>query len=79
MGEPDEAVVTFHPQIWVNERAMSGDEPRATFSIPVEDAMIEGELVADNSRESDTLKDHENAPTWVQEWPGPFYVTVNHE
>ena len=80
----DIAEVTFHPQQW-NEYAgdeyaePAADRDPTTFHVPVEDATDEnGEPLADATRESDILHEHENAPEWVRDWTGPFYVTVDY-
>lgn len=71
-----EAVVTFHPQIWRDNRAITGDETE-TYTLPIEDIVTDdGELPGDNTYESDALAWHEDAPKRAREWQGPFYVSV---
>lgn len=73
----DEAVVTFHPQIWHDNRALTSDDTE-TYAVPIEAALDDdGELLEDNTGESDRLTDHENAPERVQNWKGPHYVTID--
>lgn len=79
----EEAVrVTFHPQQWDEhlgeERAVEADDASTvTFIVPTDQATTEdGQLVDDDSRESDLLREHEEAPSWVNEWSGPFYITT---
>jgi hypothetical protein len=75
--EAEEAVVTFHPQIWHDNRAITSDDPER-FTVPIEDALTpEGELLEDDTGESDQLRHHENAPERAQQWDGPFYVTID--
>lgn len=75
--EAEEAIVTVYPQIWHNARAVTSDE-KERFKIPIEDATDDdGELLPDDSGESDPLKNHENAPERARKWQGPFYVTVD--
>jgi hypothetical protein len=72
-----EAVVTFYPQIWRNDRAITGDETE-TFTVPIEEAVgDDGELLEDNTDKSGVLAYHENAPERAQNWYGPFYVTID--
>ena len=73
----DEAVVTFHPQIWHDNRALTSDETE-TYTVPIEDVLDDnGELLTDDAGKSDALADHETAPERVQNGDGPFYVTIN--
>jgi len=67
--------VSFHPQVWRDNRALTGDP--IEFTVPREDAVnAEGDLYENNSAESDQLRNHENAPEKAQKWQGPFYVTI---
>lgn len=69
--------VTFHPQIWVNDRAVTGTETE-TYLVPLEKALTDGgELVADNTDASDRLARVEEAPDRAHNWDGPFYVTLD--
>jgi hypothetical protein len=70
------AVVTVHPQCWHQGRAIESDDVE-TFRVPVEDVLVDGDIVADDSGDSDRLKDHENAPDRARHWQGPFYVTID--
>jgi hypothetical protein len=75
----DEAVVTFHPQIWHDNRALTSDETE-TYTVPIEAALGDnGELLEDDSRESDALAAHENAPERAQNWSetDPYFVTID--
>lgn len=75
---PDENIthisLQFHPQEWEThyreEYAVT-----ARFVIPIEDAQRDdGSLIAEESQEMDTLKDHESAPDMVRDWSGPFEI-----
>ncbi|EMA56644.1 hypothetical protein [Halococcus thailandensis] len=75
----DEAVVTFHPQIWHDNRALTSDDTE-TYTVPVEAALDDnGELLEDDTGESDALATHENAPERAQNWSenDPYYVTID--
>ena len=67
--------VRFHPQAWINDYAVEVDAEGPTeFEV--------GEVAADvrdDSYPSDNLRDHENAPQWVKDWGGPFYVEILRE
>lgn len=73
------ASITFHPQRWNDDYAHDADpKGRTTWRVPLEDVITdEGQLVEDNSHESDALRYHERAPVWVKNWSGPFYVTID--
>ena len=78
-ADADEAVVTFHPQIWHGNRALTGDDIE-TYRVPIEAALGDnGKLLEDDSRESDGLADHENPSKRAQNWSknDPFYVTID--
>lgn len=69
-------IVTFHPQIWRNDHAVTGTETE-TYALPIEDVLDEnGELPESNTDESDELAWHDDAPKRARQWQGPFYVTV---
>jgi len=70
--------VVFSPQEWTDEYAMASEErDPVTYEVPRKDAENDnGELYEDDTHQSDQLADHENAPEWVQNWSGPFYVTI---
>lgn len=77
--DADEAVVTFHPQIWQDNRTLTSDDTE-TYTVPVEAALDDnGELLEDDTGESDELADHENAPDRAQNWSesDPFCVTID--
>jgi len=76
--EDEKAKVTFHPQAWQNDYAVPADpEGETEFIVPLSDATDEdGNLLENDTHESDVLKDHGNAPRWIREWNGPFYIEV---
>jgi hypothetical protein len=80
--------VTFHPQEWVDspgeahdwDRRQLADAPDrdpVTFFVPRAAATdAAGDLYPDESYEANLLADHGNAPTWVRDWDGPYYVRL---
>jgi hypothetical protein len=69
--------VTFYPQLWVDDRAVTGTDTR-TYLVPLEKALTDdGELVADNTGASDWLARVKEAPDRARNWDGPFYVTLD--
>jgi len=74
-------IATFTPQAWVNDYAIEVElEGEAEWDVTEFLASLtpearEDALVSD-SYESDVLRDLENAPAWVKDWSGPFYITV---
>jgi hypothetical protein len=73
--DADEAVVTFHPQMWKNDYAVSGDS--VTYRVPIEDALTDDGNLRTEHPDTDALAHHENAPEKAQNWYGPFYVTID--
>ncbi len=67
------AKAIFHPQMWVNDHAIEVDSTGPN----IWDIGAIDESILDDSYESDELRFHENAPQWVQDWPGPFYIEIN--
>lgn len=73
------ACVTFHPQVNEQERIRTLPETWS-YRVPLEDATDSaGFLLPDDSAESDALRDHENAPPVVQDYDGPFYITIQED
>lgn len=64
--------VRFHPQAWVNDWAIEVD-PQGETEWEAGDVADD---IADNTYESDDLRFHDNAPQWVRDWTGPFYVEI---
>lgn len=66
--------VRFVPQAWVNDYAMEVDPLGETvFEVSAEDA----KGLEDDTYESDDLRFHANAPEWIKEWSGPFYIQID--
>lgn len=66
--------VRFVPQVWVNDYAYNVDpEGEDTWEVPIQDIVD----IEPDDYESDDLRHADNAPQWVKDWSGPFYVTWN--
>ena len=70
----------FYPQAWVNDYAIDVDPEGDTEwdATPEILAMTVADRIKlkDNSYETDDLQYGVNAPQWVANWSGPFYITV---
>jgi hypothetical protein len=65
---------TFYPQAWHNDYAIAVDpEGSVTWTTNWPDHKP---LPSDNDYESDQLARESDAPLWIQNWSGPFYVEV---
>lgn len=77
---PERFRARFHPQAWQNDYAISVDpEGETEFDVTaeVEASLGEGrEIPDDDSYDSDELRHAANAPKWIREWSGPFYIQV---
>jgi hypothetical protein len=83
--------VTFHPQTWVDQAGdahewgrkqliPAEDRDPATFTVPRDDGTDgSGCVLEDESYEANLLQTHPDAPDWVTDWDGPYYVTVTSE
>lgn len=62
--------VTFRPQSWQNDYAIPAEpEGETFFLVPAED--VRGiDPCSDDADEA--LKQHPNAPSWIQDWRGPY-------
>jgi len=81
--------VTFHPQGWVKTSAKAHESGRkqlvpaedhdpVTFRIPWADGTgPDGDVFDDESYEANQLRDHPAAPDWVNDWEGPYFVTLD--
>lgn len=81
--------VTFHPQEWVDSPGKSHERGRkqlapaanrdpVTFAVPREDATHgDGRRYPDESYEANQLAIHTDAPDWVNNWDGPYFVTLD--
>jgi hypothetical protein len=68
--------VTFHPQLWVDDRAVTGTDTE-TYLVPIKKALTDNsDLVADDTDASDQLVWVNEAPERTRNWGGPFYVTL---
>jgi hypothetical protein len=66
----------FHPQAWQNDYAIPVDAEGPTTwecSWPTDKP-----LPKDDDYDSDDLRYEGNAPQWIQEWSGPFYVEITN-
>lgn len=71
------AVVTFYPQIWHDNRAVTSDDTEQ-FEVPINKATDDGgHLLKDCTSATDQLRHCENAPERAQNWYGPFYVEID--
>ena len=73
-------IAKFHPQAWVNDNAIEVD-PEGPTEWDVTDrivAMSREKAIAleDDQNDTDYLAWDDNAPKWIQDWQGPFYVEV---
>lgn len=94
MPETDSAAkieVTVHPQEWVDTAGKAHERGRkqlvpaeerdpVRFTIPRSDGTDStGQVYADESYEANRLRDHPEAPEWVTDWDGPYFVTLESE
>lgn len=75
------AVLEFIGEAWIDDRAHEVDDGRFTYEVPLahlrtSDGEWAIESTASSYHVSDLLKDHENAPETVQNWPGPFTIKL---
>jgi len=83
--------VTFHPQTWVDQAGdahewgrkqliPTEDREPATFTVPRDDGIdASGRVLEDESYEANLLQTHPDAPDWVTDWDGPYFVTLASE
>lgn len=69
------AKAIFHPQAWVNDHAIEVD-PEGETEWDVGDVSHD---LKGSTYESDELRFHSNAPAWVREWSGPFYIEIDRD
>lgn len=72
------AIARFHPQAWVNDYAIDAD-PEGETTWDITDAIVamgrEASLaLRDDDYASDYLRESTEAPAWIKEWSGPFYI-----
>lgn len=73
-------IATFVPQVWVNDHAVTCD-PLGETRFDVTDAILalgqtDALQLRDDDIRTDNLAQLPNAPDWIKNWPGPFYVAV---
>jgi hypothetical protein len=77
---PERFRARFYPQAWQNKYAIAVDpEGETEFDVTEEVEAIlanDGEIPEADTDQSDELKDAANAPKWVRDWSGPFYIEV---
>ncbi len=83
--------VTFHPQKWVDTSARAHESDRkqlipaeerdpVTATIPWKDGTDpDGAIYENESYEANQLRNHEAMPAWVNDWEGPYFVTIEPE
>jgi hypothetical protein len=76
LQDATEAVVTFHPQLWKNDYAVTGTDTE-TYTLPIEDVVLDDGTLPDVSKGTETLAWHEDAPKRARNWQGPFFVTID--
>ncbi len=73
-------IARFHPQAWINDYACAVDPQGETTWDVTDEVVAAGRDAAlgmrDDDYATDALRESANAPTWVREWSGPFYVEV---
>lgn len=62
----------FHPQAWINDYAVDVD-PEGPTDWEANDVPYG---IKSDTSESDSLIHHDNAPQWVRDWCGPFWVEI---
>jgi hypothetical protein len=92
MNQPSqdgEIQVTFHPQEWVDspgkahesgrKQLISAPERDEVAFVVSEDAATDqdGNLHPDESYKANQLQSHPDAPEWVNNWDGPYFVTTS--
>lgn len=76
----DVVTVRAHLEAWLNDSTVEVDDSPVEFTVPVADATYpNGEWIPDKCRDSDLLREHENAPNRVQRWQGPFWIEILQE
>jgi hypothetical protein len=73
-------IAEFVPQAWINGYAV-GVDTEGPVKFDVTDAVLMlGRVAAlalrDDDYDTDNLRFSSNAPNWVRDWSGPFYVRV---
>ncbi|MCK0441213.1 hypothetical protein MUG78_17580 [Gordonia alkaliphila] len=67
----------FWPQAWQNNNAIDVDPEGPTqWPISAGDARDWLPEACSSSPDLDDLRQHPDAPQWVKDWRGPFYITL---
>lgn len=70
----------FNPQVVIDGRYESAPNERAEFDVTDEVLALGREkalMLRDDHPETDAFKDSRNAPQWVKDWEGPFYISMD--
>lgn len=78
-SDPTRVRVHFRPQAWIRNQAVDADPNGPTdYTVPAAEAKdATGRWLEDCSYESDTLRAHPDAPSWIREWSGPFEIELD--
>jgi hypothetical protein len=73
-------IATFHPQAWIRDYAVFVD-PEGETDFDVTDVILampreKALALEDDQYDSDRLREAPNAPAWIKNWSGPFYIEV---
>lgn len=83
--------VTFHPQRWADSAGKAHDSGRKQlvpaddrepvgFTVPRDDGTdSSGNVFEDESYEANLLQNHSEAPEWVTDWDGPYFILMDSE
>lgn len=63
----------FHPQVWINDHACECDPEGEVLFVALSETVPD-----DDSYESDELRFADDAPQWIKDWSGPFWVEINN-
>jgi hypothetical protein len=75
-------IAEFVPQAWVRDYAIEVD-PEGPTEWDVTETIIamgrdEALAMVDDDYPSDNLRDSPDAPKWIRDWSGPFYVRIQN-
>lgn len=73
-------IAIFHPQVWIEDSACAADAEGATEFDVTETVLAMGKEAAlalkDDRYSTDDLRNDSNAPAWIKNWSGPFWIEV---
>lgn len=73
-------IAKFYPQAWQNDYAISVDPEGPTeWDVTYEILLVRKDralAIQDDRADSDALRFTPNAPQWVKDWSGPFFIEV---